>query len=392
MDNFNYLLPEGKIPDMPANQRADSRLLYYNQGNISDHSFSQIGNLLQAHSLLFFNNSRVFPARLIFFSLSGARIEIFLLEPYGLNHAEVMHAVASCRWKCMIGNKRKWKYAEVLQINGSNGITLNARMLDEAIVEFSWSPDSQEFESVLNATGNIPLPPYLKRAATAFDKERYQTVYASVTGAVAAPTAGLHFTSSILKELYSAGIETEYLTLHVGAGTFLPVKSDDALEHTMHAEVMVFSRDNLDKLIQHSGPVIAVGTTAMRSLESLYWIGVNLILFNVEPQGSHLSQEFPYGHYHRNIDLQECLTELLAYMRRNNLFTFSASTSIYIRPGYDFKVCDGLITNFHQPKSTLLLLVAAFIGADWKKVYDHALANDYRFLSYGDSSLLIPKA
>ena len=390
MNDFDYALPEDKIPGMPAIQRADSKLLNYQSGSISDYAFSQIAERLPAQSLLVFNNSKVFPARLVFNRATGARIEIFLLEPLEKSHDSIMHSVNNCKWTCMIGNRKKWKQDELLQCAGKNGLLLKAGLLDESVVEFSWHPETLTFESVLNELGNIPLPPYLNREANEQDKERYQTVYASVTGAVAAPTAGLHFTKAIFEELRATGIKTDYLTLHVGAGTFLPVKSENALEHTMHAEVAVFSRENLKNLIQQSGPVIAVGTTAMRSLESLYWIGVNLILFKVEPQGSHLPQEFPYQQLNQLPDVRESLASIIRYLEKHELENFSATTSIFIRPGYNFRICSGLITNFHQPRSTLLLLVAALIGDDWKKVYKHALDNEYRFLSYGDSSLLLP--
>jgi S-adenosylmethionine:tRNA ribosyltransferase-isomerase len=390
MNDFDYELPEDKIPGIPALKRADSKLLNYQRGSISDYAFSQIAKCLPAQSLLVFNNSKVFPARLIFNRPTGARIEIFLLEPLEKNHESIMRSVNRCKWKCMIGNRKKWKQDELLQCTGKNGLLLTADLQDESIVEFSWHPETLTFESVLNELGNIPLPPYLNREANEQDKERYQTVYASVTGAVAAPTAGLHFTNAIFEDLQAIGIKTDYLTLHVGAGTFLPVKSENALEHTMHAEVAVFYLENLKNLIQHSGPVIAVGTTAMRSLESLYWIGVNLILFKVDPQGSHLPQEFPYQLFNNLPDVRKSLVSIINYLENHNLTNFSASTSIFIRPGYNFRICKGLITNFHQPRSTLLLLVAALIGDDWRKVYKHALDNGYRFLSYGDSSLLLP--
>lgn len=389
INDYTYTLPDERIAHHPLHERDESKLLVYREGQVEHRAFREITELLPPRALLFFNNTKVIPARLLFEKDTGATIEIFLLQPESaepIQHA--MAATTTSRWTCAIGNLKRWSEGLKL-IRKTEGLELVATLAnrEKAVVEFIWTPGDLSFAEVVDRLGKTPLPPYIKRAAQEEDRERYQTVYAHHEGAVAAPTAGLHFTAQILDALQRKEIVTDYLTLHVGAGTFQPVKTENALAHTMHEEQLAISIQNIDNLLT-GRTVVAVGTTSMRVLESLYWYGVKLSL---DPQARfYISQTDAY-------ELPATLSKekSLALVREKILSTgdqqLVGSTAIYIHPGYDFKICEALVTNFHQPGSTLILLVAAFVGNDWKKIYDGALANSYRFLSYGDSSLLFKK-
>ncbi|WP_420318048.1 S-adenosylmethionine:tRNA ribosyltransferase-isomerase [Ekhidna sp.] len=381
LEDFLYDLPEERIAKHPPKERANSRLLFYNQGDVSHHQFKNIQNLLPEGSLLVFNDTKVIPARIIMHKESGARIEIFLLEPLKPSrvHEEVMNAKNSCTWKCMIGNAKKWKQGTELIIPS---LSIKALRTNTDEVTFIWQNDFT-FSDLLAAIGKIPLPPYIDREVNDQDEDRYQTVYSKMKGAVAAPTAGLHFTNEIIESLPKKNIKTDYLTLHVSAGTFQPIKNEKINEHPMHNEQIWLSKSNVENLI-HAEKVIAVGTTSMRTLESLYWYGVKLI----NGQNSFfIDKNDPY-----TLDakpLSQALEAVLNKMEQSGNEKIGGHTEIFLYPGYEFKICDGLITNYHLPGSTLILLVAAFIGEDWRKVYRSALDNNYHFLSYGDSSLLL---
>ena len=391
--DFTYELPENKIALYPAAQRDQSKLLYYHNGTIDHHTFQDITALIETGTMLVFNNSKVIPARLRLKNSTGATIEVFLLQPGDklLSAQELMQRPSPVQWICTIGNKKKWKTGAQLH-SASNGITLNAKLIDELnnVVEFEFSGASSWAE-VVSHLGDTPLPPYIKRESESTDNERYQTVYSSVNGAVAAPTAGLHFTPEVLEALHKKGIKREYLTLHVSAGTFMPIKSAVATEHNMHSESIFFTEENIRNLLQHPAKIIAVGTTSCRSLESLYWYGVKL-LREGHDAAFEINQYYPYSQTGNLPSRSESLRKILDVMHLKGVQVVMGHTSIYIYPGYRFQMLDGLITNFHQPNSTLLLLIAALIGDDWHQVYHSALAHDYRFLSYGDSSLLIPKS
>jgi S-adenosylmethionine:tRNA ribosyltransferase-isomerase len=396
--DFTYFLPEEKIALFPTEQRDQAKLLVYQKGKIHHDIFKSITTHLPHESLLVFNNSKVIPARLRFKKESGGEIEIFLLNPIvdksnPAQESPVWNTSLKAQWQCTIGNKKKWNRNTILKLKEGN-LELEARLLDEenSIVEFNWSGD-KTWNEVLTIFGDTPLPPYIKRDTSKADRERYQTVYSEFRGAVAAPTAGLHFTPELMKELTQFGIKTEFLTLHVGAGTFQPIKTDKATDHRMHAEQIIFTKQNIEHLLGNSEKLIAVGTTSCRSLESLYWLGVKLILDadSVQPdQPFSIDQHFAYQVFDNLPTRKACLQEVHDFFCDNSLDFFSGESSIFIYPGYKFRMTDGLITNFHQPNSTLLLLIAAFIGNDWKILYSEALASNYRFLSYGDSSLLIP--
>lgn len=389
--DFLYTLPEDRIAKFPLAERDQSKLLVYSKdGTIHHEQFKNIVELVPANALMVFNNTKVIPARLHFKKESGAEIEIFLLSPEQPSAVLQlsMQSTERCTWQCTIGNLKRWKAGIVLE--KELGFThLNATLInrDTQCVEFSWT-NNIPFADVVEAFGATPLPPYLKREAEETDKQRYQTVYSEHKGAVAAPTAGLHFTKSILQALRAKGVEESFVTLHVSAGTFQPVKTENALEHAMHSEQVVISKHLLEQLLRHSGPVIPVGTTSMRTLESMYWMGANLLCGKAAP--FNITQHTPY-----ELDLsfspKDSLVALIKYLEESGEQQLIAHTAIYIHPGYRFKICDALVTNFHQPGSTLMLLVAAFIGEDWKKVYAEALEDTYRFLSYGDSSLLWKK-
>ena len=400
LKDYQYHLPEEKIAKHPLSQRDQSKLLVYKEGKINDHTFHQLPDLLPEKSSLFFNNTKVIPARLFFRKATigpdaGALIEIFLLQPVSPSPiiVQAMQATGQASWLCMIGNLKKWKEGalrQTIDINGTS-VTIEARLEDRAnkVVAFTW-PDAYTFAEVVEAAGQVPLPPYLNREATDEDKPRYQTVYSKEKGAVAAPTAGLHFTEAVLDALHQRGIPMHYFTLHVSAGTFQPIKTQNIQEHPMHAEQMVIGKEAIEALLNLERKVIAVGTTAMRTLESLYWYGVKLL--KKEDTVFSIEKDFPYQFSDAKLpSLPAALEAILQFMEREKTEQLMGETSIFIYPGYHFKVCNGLITNFHQPGSTLILLVAAFVGADWRTIYQHALTHDYRFLSYGDSSLLWPK-
>ncbi|MEP5613977.1 MAG: S-adenosylmethionine:tRNA ribosyltransferase-isomerase [Cyclobacteriaceae bacterium] len=382
LDDFLYELPEEKIAKHPLQDRADSKLLHYDQGEISHHTFDSIVDLIPQGSLLMFNNTRVIPARVIMHKDTGAKIEIFLLEPLlpSTVHEEVMNSQRSSTWRCMIGNAKKWKMGTSLVYEE---IGLKTTRISEDQVTFEWSSDFT-FSDLLIEIGKIPLPPYINREPEKSDEERYQTVYSKMQGAVAAPTAGLHFTDEVISTLEKKKIQTDYLTLHVSAGTFQPIKEQKITEHPMHNEQIWISRQNVEHLLT-SDKVIAVGTTSMRTIESLYWFGVQLLNGN---EDFFIRKEDAYTL--QPVSKEESLQAVLNYMSKYSIISLQGQTEIFIYPGYEFRLCEGLVTNFHLPGSTLILLVAAFIGEDWRKVYENALVNDYRFLSYGDSSLLLP--
>jgi S-adenosylmethionine:tRNA ribosyltransferase-isomerase len=389
ISDYSYNLPQERIASFPLDQRDASKLLVYKHGRIEHHRFNEVVNFLPSNAFLFFNNTKVIPARFQFKKDTGAEIEVFLLAPTKPSNvlSVAMTAKQSCTWLCTIGNLKRWKDGTTLQRTWNNN-TLAAKIIDRenGTVEFNWT-GQQTFAEILEELGHVPLPPYLNRAANATDKTRYQTVYSRHEGAVAAPTAGLHFTDATFQEMKRANIGLDFLTLHVSAGTFQPVKNEDADDHTMHDEQIVISRTNLENILAHDF-IVAVGTTSMRTLESLYWYGVKL---TEDPESEFvITQTDAYEERTLLPDTKSAIQKVLKFMSVNNLETVVGRTSIYIKPGYDFKVCKSLVTNFHQPGSTLILLVAAFVGSDWKKIYDEALDNEYRFLSYGDSSLLIP--
>ncbi|MBO4666488.1 MAG: S-adenosylmethionine:tRNA ribosyltransferase-isomerase [Paludibacteraceae bacterium] len=391
ISEFDYPLPDERIAKYPLPQRDHSKLLVYRDGNVSEDRFFNIGDYIVPHSLLVYNNTRVIPARMVFHKDSGARIEVFCLEPLAPRDYQLaLSSTEGCTWKCMIGNLKKWKSGVL-----TNGI-LHAERLSTTgnthEVRFTWDDSTCSFAQLLDGLGELPIPPYLNRPTEESDKTTYQTVYSRIKGSVAAPTAGLHFTDAVLDDLRKRGIQTTELTLHVGAGTFQPVKTEDANKHTMHTEIVAVPKQTIQDVLDNLEHIVAVGTTSMRTLESLYFIGEKLR--NSENSGNrdfesalHVAQHEPYDRPH-TLSTAESLQAILNFMTTNNLLTLHAETQIMIKPGYKFRVVDQLITNFHQPKSTLLLLVSAFVGGDWHTIYDYALARDFRFLSYGDSSIL----
>jgi len=391
---YQYELPDDRIAKHPLAKRDLSKLLIWNDGKISHRTFNDIQDHLPDDSLLVFNNTKVIPARIHFKRKTGANIEVFLLEPVRPTGEieQIMHKKDPCTWRCLIGNKKKWKTDEILEkqiTSGNNVFYIKAtpENLEKNEICFSWTAPMQ-FADVIEQAGLTPIPPYLNREAVESDKQRYQTVYSRKEGAVAAPTAGLHFTPEIIDHLTKNGFKTDYITLHVSAGTFKPVKTQDYRDHPMHAEQIVFSKDNIRSILNHEDKVIAVGTTSMRSLESLYWYGVKLITGKGDE--FHIEKLLPYKYMGMNLpSKKEVFEYLFNYMDNQNLEKLHGETEIFIFPGYNFQVCDGLITNFHMPGSTLLLLVAAFTNGAWKQIYDEALNKNYRFLSYGDSSLLL---
>ncbi|NPA67563.1 MAG: S-adenosylmethionine:tRNA ribosyltransferase-isomerase [Chlorobi bacterium] len=395
INDFNYNLPETEIAKYPLPNRSDSKLLIYNKGKIYDKHFKDLPSILQKNDLLIFNTTKVIRARLIFRKLTGAKIEIFCLEPHApSDYEQIFQETESCKWKCAVGNLKKWKQGKLIAEYTVNGkkISLEAKRVDGLnnyqIIELKWNNKNITFGDILEHAGKTPVPPYLKRDSEEIDKNRYQTVYSEQKGSVAAPTAGLHFTEELIKKLKDKGIKTANLTLHVGAGTFKPVKSDFIKDHEMHTEHFIVGKELILSLMSNKNNNVAVGTTSVRTIESLYLLGVKLQK-DKNPEALHLSQWEAYN-LPLTLSPKEALTNILSYMDKNKTEYFEASTQIMIVPGYKFKMTDKLITNFHQPKSTLLLLVDAFIGNDRKKVYDYALKNNFRFLSYGDSSILIP--
>ena len=397
ISEYNYPLPEERIAKFPLPVRDQSKLLIYRQGAVTEDVFTSLPKYLAKDSLMIFNNTKVIQARLHFRKETGALIEVFCLEPvqpndYALNFQQTEHAA----WLCMIGNLKKWKEGPLhreLTVKG-HPLTLTATRGEcqgtSHWVDFSWNNSEVTFADILEVFGELPIPPYLNRETQESDKETYQTVYSKIKGSVAAPTAGLHFTPRVLDTLRKKGVDLEELTLHVGAGTFKPVKSEEIEGHEMHTEYISISRSTLRKLIGHNACAIAVGTTSVRTLESLYHIGVTLA---ANPQATeeelHVRQWQPYEKYDE-IPPVVALQKILDYLDYNGMETLHTSTQIIIAPGYDYKIVKAMITNFHQPQSTLLLLVSAFVKGNWRTIYDYALSHDFRFLSYGDSSLLIP--
>jgi len=387
INDYTYTLPQEKIALYPLDQRDQSKLLIYKDGVIQHEQFSTIADALPSNSLLFFNNTKVVPARLKFQKDTGAEIEIFLLHPVrpSPRMIDAMQAKKISEWKCTIGNLKRWSAGPLQKKVGRSALVARLLSKEEGLVEFSWDTDDC-FAEIISAAGETPLPPYLRRNAEPSDRERYQTIYSAIDGAVAAPTAGLHFTDRVFQTLKSKGIRTDFVTLHISAGTFQPVKVENAVEHPMHEEQIIVQRDTLINLLQDDRFVIPVGTTSMRTLESLYWYGVKL---TENPQASFdISQHDPYVHRDFLPDKKLAFQAVLARLDETREDLLQGKSSIYIYPGYTFKCCQALITNFHQPGSTLILLVAAFVGDDWKKIYNEALSHNYRFLSYGDSSLL----
>jgi len=402
--DYTYRLPEEKIARYPLPERDASKLLLYKNGVIKEDVFSNITEHLSENALLIFNNTKVIPARLLFQKSSGGIIEIFCLEPHE-QYAGITTAMlqkGKVRWQCLVGGASKWKQGQVLEkkitIPGKE-IILHASYIEKRtgnfLIELSWLPADLNFAEVLQSTGAIPLPPYIKRPAEESDVERYQTIYAGHNGSVAAPTAGLHFTSDIFDRLKSKNIQLDFVTLHVGAGTFKPVKTATMQKHEMHAEFIDVIKSTVENILSNlSHPIIAVGTTSLRTIESLYWLGVKKSTdlsrqSSVQSENSlSLLQWEVYDLAEKNIPVKDALQSLLEWMDKNNLERLAGQTQILIAPGYKPKVVNALVTNFHQPQSTLLLLVAAMIGKDWEKVYDYALQHDFRFLSYGDGSLL----
>ena len=390
ISDYNYPLPDERIAKYPLPQRDHSKLLIYKDGAVSEDRFFRVGDYIPAHSLLVYNNTRVIQARLVFHKPSGARIEIFCLEPLVPHDYQLsLSSTVGCTWKCMIGNAKKFRDTSIdlpLQVAG-NTVLLRAAKGEQTgntfAVTFSWDGD-MSFAEILDAAGELPIPPYLNRPTEESDKTTYQTVYSRIKGSVAAPTAGLHFTDAVLADLRQRGIKTTELTLHVGAGTFQPVKTEDANLHTMHTEIIAVPRQAIADILANLGHVVAVGTTSMRTLESLYFLGCML---HEGDTSMHVPQFMPYEQEWA-LPTKDALLTLINYLDDTRQDTLHAETQIMIKPGYRFRVVEQLITNFHQPKSTLLLLVSAFVGEDWKKIYDYALSHDFRFLSYGDSSIL----
>lgn len=392
MKDFVYDLPSDRIAQHPVSPRHDAKLLVYRNGTITDAVFRNLAEFIPANATLVFNDTRVIPARMRFGTETGATIEVFLLDPVSpsLVPEQALRVTGTCTWRCTIGNLKRWKEGMELSLrNNDNVLIVNLLDRSNGIVQFRWEPGEVPFAEILERAGQIPLPPYLNRAVAQSDRENYQTVYARNNGAVAAPTAGLHFTPQLLDRLEKAGIKREYVTLHVSAGTFQLVKVSDPREHPMHAERISMSRSTLQHLLENPGSIIPVGTTSVRTLESLFWYSCRL---EDDPEAEfRINQHEP--ELHNSTDSREAALErIIREMDRKNMVALEGSTALMIRPGYKFRMCDALITNFHQPGSTLLLLVAALVGDDWRGIYDHAMAANYRFLSYGDGSLLVPGA
>ena len=428
LSDYTYDLPDECIAKFPLSKRDESKLLVYQQGKITHSVFKNITDCLPKNSLLVFNNTKVIPARIHFQKSTGAIIQIFLLHPILPTPviSLAMDVTDSCVWECMIGNRKRWKkgdvLSQVLMVDGQE-VEVEAEIFDEEknYVQFRYEVVGHRYEVVgmryevenddssipnslskdliphtydllpfyklIQALGTIPLPPYLNRETEASDSETYQTVYSEKKGAVAAPTAGLHFTQKVLQDLENHEFKKDFLTLHVGAGTFQPIKVENIVEHKMHNEQVIFTKKNIENLSQNLGNIIPVGTTSMRTLESIYWFGVKFLKGDDSP----LLIEKLYPYQHENLpSVEESLKAILMKMDEKNIEEITAETEIFIFPSYQFKICKGIITNYHQPESTLILLIAALIGEDWRKVYNEAMTNDYRFLSYGDSSLLLP--
>lgn len=393
--DFNYPLPDERIAKYPLPERDHSKLLVYRAGEVTEDRFYNVGDYILPESLLIYNNTRVIQARLEFHKPTGARVEVFCLEPLAPHDYQLsLSSTHGCTWKCMVGNAKKW-HDECLELpverlHTTLRVAKGEQTGNTYAIRFDWDDRSVSFAEILDAIGELPIPPYLNRKTEESDLRTYQTVYSRIKGSVAAPTAGLHFTDSVLDNLRARGIETDEVTLHVGAGTFLPVKTEDANLHTMHTEIIAVPKSTIEHIIRKLGKIVAVGTTSMRTLESLYYLGVQISRQNGTVTAPELTvgQFEPYGEKPEEMSTQEALQAIVGYLTATGQETLHASTQIMIKPGYRFRVVDQLITNFHQPQSTLLLLVSAFVGGDWKTIYDYALAHDFRFLSYGDSSIL----
>ena len=391
ISNYNYELPESAIAKYPLKERDKAKMLLYQKGDISEYTFRDIDQFLDKETTLFFNDTKVIPARLYFKKSTGAIIELFLLEPIiPTSHiSEAMNVRGEIVYHCLVGNKKKWKEDQTLRIfsDEEDQLDLKAQWYDRSKDQVKLEWDNQlTFSEVLQKSGEIPLPPYLHRDTEPEDRIQYQTVYSKHEGAVAAPTAGLHFTDQVLEKIRQKGVKEEFLTLHVSAGTFQPIKEDDVTKHHMHKEEIIVTRQNIEVALQ-AKKIIPVGTTSMRTLESLYWYGIMLLENDNAP--FYIEQDYPYRHL-RNSSKEKALQAILKMMDKNGLDRIEGVTQIYIYPDYTMQMCNGLVTNFHLPKSSLLLLISALIGDDWKRVYRYALDNDFRFLSYGDGSLLLP--
>ena len=403
ISDYNYPLPDERIAKFPLAQRDHSKLLVFENGDISEDIFYNITGHLPKGALMVFNNTKVIQARMHFRKETGALIEVFLLEPAEPADYELMFQTnGKCAWHCLVGNLKKWKEGQLSRSFDVNGktVTLTVERLHEERtshwVEFRWDNPDVSFAEILDAAGELPIPPYLNRDTQESDKTTYQTVYSKIKGSVAAPTAGLHFTDKVLADIDAHGIDREELTLHVGAGTFKPVKSEEIEGHEMHTEYICVNKKTIDKLIAHGGKAIAVGTTSVRTLESLYYMGVKLHDNpNLTEEQLHVGQWEPYDYAKRlaaegtaPLDTIDALREISDYLDRNSRKALHSSTQIIIAPGFEYHIVDILVTNVHQPQSTLLLLVSAFVRGEWRRIYDYALAHDFRFLSYGDSCLI----
>ena len=396
IEEFNYPLPDERIAKFPLTKRDESKLLVYRNGKIDEAVFKQLSDYLPQESMLVYNNTRVIQARMLFQKETGAQIEVFCLEPViPHDYALVFQQTESCSWLCLVGNLKKWKEGalhKTIRMDDKE-VVLSAERIkttgDSHLVRFSWNNPQVTFAELLDAAGILPIPPYLHRETRESDLQTYQTVYSKIKGSVAAPTAGLHFTPEVLAGLDAKGFTREEVTLHVGAGTFKPVKSEVIGDHEMHTEFISVRRSAIESIRTNLGRIIAVGTTSVRTLESLYYMGRTLVN-NPDATSEELvvTQWTPY-HDTEEVTAHEALTALLDYLDRNQTDTLLSATQIMIAPGYEFKIVKGIITNFHQPKSTLLLLISAFVNGNWKSIYNYALDNDFRFLSYGDSSLLL---
>lgn len=397
IDDYDYTLPEERIARYPVPGRDGSKLLVYRQGEVFHRPFTDLPELLPADSLMVFNNTKVIQARLHFRKDTGALIEIFCLEPHlPREYQQNFDSRGQCEWVCLVGNRKKWKQGALERVISRDGgdVTLRAEIVGPLqsgeVVCFTWDNPTLSFAEVLEAVGELPIPPYLNRDTEEQDKETYQTVYSKIEGSVAAPTAGLHFTERVFEALQRRGIVCDEITLHVGAGTFRPVKSEEMAGHEMHSEYIYVTRDSLQRLIDFQGRCTAVGTTSVRTLESLYYIGIKLLHQpDLTENQLHVDQWEPYDTAALPTTC-EALEAIVDWLDRNRLSALHTSTQIIIAPGYTYHVVERMVTNFHMPKSTLLLLVSAFIGNDWRRAYDYALSHGFRFLSYGDSSLLMP--
>ena len=393
IDQYTYELPDSRIAKYPLEQRDLSKLLVYNKGNIEHNTFLNLDRYISEKDTMVFNNTKVIQARLNFYKNTGAKIEIFCLEPVEpSDYVLAFQQTQRVTWKCIVGNAKKWKNDILKQkvFVNSTEVELIAKKLNNIgntkDIEFSWNNPEISFSEIIDHIGKTPIPPYLNRDSENIDKDRYQTVYSKLKGSVAAPTAGLHFTDYVFDQLKTKKVNIEEITLHVGAGTFTPVKTETINHHEMHTEHFMINKSTLINLL-NTKHITVVGTTSIRTLESIYWLGVKLVKNGTLNLKLHQWEVYELP---KDITKQQSIEALLNYMQKNHLETLHAATQIMIVPGYIFKMTDVLITNFHQPKSTLLLLIAAFIGNDWKRVYEYALKNDFRFLSYGDSSILIP--